>query len=388
MGLFGFFKKKPIELEVESEEISFGDIGKWIESKDKSLKGIEDETLEKIGGMLDEFYVSLGEKLEIIEGIDIESKKEHGRVKLLVRQGLENYITSVRNLLRDLGGIDKKDLAKFVQEIGKIFVLFEKSSAKFYERATYLIGDEMAAVRNEIRRFNNELAEMFEGDGSSIKDLKRVMDVKLKLEEFEKLRKNFEEVGSEIELQDKKIERDKKDVEKLMAEVEKIKKSSEYVANLKGREEVKVLQGYLDREIVRLKELIDFKKLTSIIHSNEREMKIVKDYKEHFVLEFSRDGGERILDLLAASNMKNAMIESQVSLIGEKKSELDEKQGKIGLDSTIIMLEDVKKIEDEIDGMETGKVKVKRRLEEFDLKLQGLKNGLIKLVEDFGIEVV
>jgi len=82
------------------------------------------------------------------------------------------------------------------------------------------------------------------------------------------------------------------------------------------------------------------------------------------------------------------MIESQVSLIGEKKSELDEKQGKIGLDSTIIMLEDVKKIEDEIDGMETGKVKVKRRLEEFDLKLQGLKNGLIKLVEDFGIEVV
>ncbi len=179
MGLFGFFKKKPIELEVESEEISFGDIGKWIESKDKSLKGIEDETLEKIGGMLDEFYVSLGEKLEIIEGIDIESKKEHGRVKLLVRQGLENYITSVRNLLRDLGGIDKKDLAKFVQEIGKIFVLFEKSSAKFYERATYLIGDEMAAVRNEIRRFNNELAEMFEGDGSSIKDLKRVMDVKL-----------------------------------------------------------------------------------------------------------------------------------------------------------------------------------------------------------------
>jgi len=137
-----------------------------------------------------------------------------------------------------------------------------------------------------------------------------------------------------------------------------------------------------------LKELIDFKKLTNIIHSNERELKIVKDYREHFVLEFSRDGGAKILNLLGASNMKNSAIESQVSLIEKKESELKEKRGKVGLDSTIGKLKEVRKIEDEIDGMETEKIKIRRRLEELNLKLKGLKNEVIKLVEDFGVEVV
>ena len=58
------------------------------------------------------------------------------------------------------------------------------------------------------------------------------------------------------------------------------------------------------------------------------------------------------------------------------------------MDSTIIKLGEIKKIKDEIDGIDTEKAKVKRRLEEFDLKLKGLKNEMIKLVEDFSVEGV
>ena len=188
--------------------------------------------------------------------------------------------------------------------------------------------------------------------------------------------------------QAKKIGEGKRKVGKLMVDVERIKNSSEYISNLKTGEEIKTLRVGLDREIVRLKEFIDFKKLTNIIHSNERELKIVKNYREHFVAEFSRDGGKKILDLLGGSNMKSSEIEAQVSLIEKNNGELKEKRGKVGLDSTVIMLGEVKKIEDEIDGMETEKVKVGRRLEEFDLKLKGLRNEVVKLVEGFGVSVV
>ena len=41
-------------------------------------------------------------------------------------------------------------------------------------------------------------------------------------------------------------------------------------------------------------------------------------------------------------------------------------------------------IMDEIDGMKTGIAKGKRRLEELGLKLKGLKNEIIGLVEGFG----
>ena len=218
--------------------------------------------------------------------------------------------------------------------------------------------------------------------------MKRVKDIELKLGEFEKSRKDLGEIGGEVELNDLEIERAKKKVEKLVGEVKKIKNSSEYTANLKVGEEVEVLRIGIDREIGKLKEFIDFKKLTNIIHSNERELKIVNDHKEHFASEFSRDSGKKILDLLGGSNMKNAVIEAQVSLIGKRNDELKEKKGNVRADSTIIILGDVKKIEDEIDGMETGKVKVKRRLEELDLKLKGLKNEVVRLVEGFGVGVI
>jgi len=389
MGIFDFFKsKKPTELEVENERISFEDIGKWLEGKSKALRGDELDALEKVGGRLEEFYVSLGGKLEVLEGVDIESKKEHGRAKLLVRQGLDKYINLVHILLKDLKAIKKDDLEKFSKEIGKTFVLFEKSSARVYERATYLVGDEMAAVRNEIRRFYNGLVEMFEGDESSIKNLKRIGNIKSKLGEFEWSRKDLGKIGEEVEVNDLRIEKAKKKTGELVGEIEKIKSSSEYVSNLKTGEELKDLRIGLDKEIVKLKELIDFKKLTSIIHTNERELKIVKAHKDHFASEFSRDGGNRILNLLSGSNMKSSEIESQVSLIEKKNDELKEKYESMGLDSTIVKLEEVRKIEDEIDVMETGKVKVKRRLEEFDLKLKSLKNEVIRLVEGFGVEVV
>jgi hypothetical protein len=389
MGLFSFLKgKKPVELEVENEEISFKDIGKWLESKNDNLRGDESRDLEEIGGKLDEFYVSLGEKLKILEGVDIESKKEHGRAKLLVRQGLDKYINSVNVLIKDLENLGKDDLEKFAREISKTFTFFEKTSSKFYERATYLVGNEMAAVRNEIRRFYNGFVEMFEGDGSLITDLKMIVNVKSKLEEFEKLREDFGEIGKEVEVNDLGIEKAKNKVGNLMKDVEEIKNSSEYAENLKIGGEVKALRIGIDSEISKLKDLIDFKKLTSIVHSNERELMIVNDHKEHFVSEFSRDGGDRILNLLVGSNMKSSAIETQVSLIEKKNGELKEKRESVGSDSTIVKLGEVKKIEDEIDGMETEKVKVKRRLEEFDLKLKGLKNEVIKLVESFGVDVV
>jgi len=388
MGIFDFFKgKKQVEQVSEIEKISFEDIGKWLEDKSKDLRKDELGALEKVGGKLELFYVSLEEKLKILEDVDIESKKEYGRAKLLVRQGLDKYIDFVYTLLKDLKALKRKNLDEFFREVGETFVHFEKMSAKVYERATYLVGDEMAAVRNEIRRFYNELMEMFEGEDSSIKDLMKIRNIKIGLSEFEGFREKIVEVGEGFEEKDLRIEKAEKKVEKLMEDVEKIKNSSEYVSNLKMIEEIEILRKGLDREIVRLKDLVDFKKLTNIIHSNERELKIVKDYRAHFVSEFSRDGG-KLLDLLGESNMKSVEIEAQVSLIGKKKSELDEKCGEIGLDSTIAKLEGVKKIEDEIDGMKTENVKVKRRLEEFDLKLKSLKNEVVRLVGGFGVSVV
>ena len=378
MGIFDFFKsKKPAE---QPEKISFENTGKWLEDKDKSLRENENKTISKIVEKLDEFYVSLEEKLKILEGVDVEAKKEHGRIKLLVNQGLEKYINSVNVLPKDLKAIKKENLEKFVSEISRIFLFFEKTSYKFYERATYLVGEEIAAVRNEIRRFYNGLMEMFEDD-SLIKNLKKVMEVRNKLNDFEKIERNIKEFERDIETNNLKVEKAKKKVEKLMKGIENIKNSSEYASNLKTGEEIKALKVGLDKEVIKLKNIIDFKKLTGIVHTNEREFGIVKSHNSNFSSEFYQDSGKRILKLLEDSNMKSAIIDSQVSLIEKKNFELDELSGRAESDSTIEKLNEVRKIEIEIDGIETEKVRAKRRLAEFGLKLKRLKNEVTRLVE-------
>ena len=384
MGIFNFFKsKKSIKQPSEIKKISFEDVEKLLKDRSKNLEEVERETLEKLEKELEEFYISLEGKLEILEEVDIESKKEHGRAKLLVRQGLDKYINSVHILLKDLKALEKNNLEKFAREISEIFILFEKTSAKVYERATYLVGDEMVDVRNEIRKFYNGLIKIFESDKSSIQELKKIGEVKLKLNEYENIEKNIIDFKKESEENNFEIEKAKKKVRKLLEEIEKIENSSEYISNLRTEEEIKVLRMKIDKEIGMLKSLIDFKKLTNIVHTNERELKIVKAYKDHFSSEFSLDSGKRILKLLEISNMKSHEIEVQVSLIKNINGELGEKRGKVGLDSTVVKSEEVKMVEEEIENMETGAVRVKRRLEESNLKLKGLRNEVVRLIEQF-----
>jgi len=378
MGMFGFFKNKKVEpSEVIKRKLGFEEIEKWVSDKEERLGKEEKLAIDEILGKLDEFYISVGEKLEVLEGIDIEGKKEHGRAKILVRQGLNNYIDLVKGLIGDLRKIGKDDLGKFGEEVGRVFVLFEKSSAKFYERATYLVGDEMVAVRNEIRKFYNGLVGMFED--SMIGDLRKVVEVKLILKEVGEVEDSIAEVEKEISVRDKKIDEAKGQVVKLEREIDEIRKSAEYVSGLKVVEEVKAFEARLDKEIVRLKEMIDFKKLIGIVHSNARELSVVKEYREHFVSEFSRDG-DKIIGLLARCNMKSSLIVAQVDLIKRRELELKELKDGIGKDYTIDRLNEIGKIKDEREGIELENIKGNRRLEELNLKLKGLRNEAVGLV--------
>lgn len=388
MGIFSFFKnKKSAKSEMEAENVAFDEIDGWLGGKSDSLAKDERKILGDIGGRFDEFYVSIEERLGVLEEIDIEARKEHGRAKLLVRQGLDKYVNFVRALIKDMKAIEKVKLEKFAVELGKTFTHFEKTSASSYGRATYLIGDEMAAVRNAIRKFYNETGKLIEEYKSLIDDLRRIENVSPKLKGFRDIEDGLGGVREEISANETRVEKCKKNAGKLEIEIEEIKNSSEYASGLKSREEIRSLRLGLDNEIGKLKDLIDFKRLTSIVHSNQRELKIVKDHKDRFASEFPKDGGKRILGLLKGCNMKSSLIDARVDLIEKKKLGLDEKCKNAGTDYTVDKLKEIERVAEMIDGIRLDNVKLGRRLEEFELKLKGVKNEIVGLVEGFGVRV-
>jgi hypothetical protein len=383
MGMFDFFKKKPVEDKGEVESLTYKEAEKVFEERSEALKKREGEVLLEIGDRLEEFYVSVEKGLDVLEGVDLESKKEHERAKILVRQGLDKYVGFVRVLLKDLRRLDRDDLRKFVREVGGVFVGFEKGSAKFYERATYLIGDEMMAVRNEIRRFYNGLLNTFEEERGLIGNLKRVEKIELKLGEIEGIGEKLGGFEREASENDKGVDDAKNEVERLKGEVEVIRGSEEYASRLKVAEEVEGFERGFNAEIVKLKGMIDFKRLIGIVHSNERELGIVKGYRERFVLEFSRDSG-RLIGILSDCSMMSSEIKEQVALVSKLKGELSEKRESVGVDVSVGKLEEVKKIEGKIEEMEIGRVKVRQRVGEFEEKLDGLKEDVVWLVREMG----
>ncbi|MBU3923367.1 MAG: hypothetical protein KJ592_00455 [Nanoarchaeota archaeon] len=378
MGIFNFLKKK----EVKVVDLSFEEAGGRLEEMKKLSRTREIEVLSRVTKMLDGFYDSVEDKLGVLESVDIESKKEYERVKLLVRQGLDKYIYSVRGLLEELRALERDEIGKFVREVGEIFIGFEKKSFKVYERATYLIGDEMMAVKNEIRKFYNGLVEIFEKEKGLIGNLNVVKDVRLKLGEIEKFEIDLREIEREIEENNVWINNERRKIRKFSEEVEETKKSSEYVSNLRLKDEVGRLEKKLGAEIVRLRGLIDFKKLVGIVHVNEREFGIVKKYRDSFVSEFSRNG-EKLVDLLKGAGMMSSDIKRQVALISKLRDELVGAKKKVVVDIVVGKLEEIRKIEGRIEEMRIEDVKIRHRMKELGEKLEETKEAVVELGKCF-----
>jgi len=379
MGMFDFFRKK--EVVRERVEIgSFGEAEKIFGERVEVLREKERVVLADVVGRLDGFYVSVEEKLKVLGGVDIESKKEYEKAKILVRQGLDKYAGLVRGLLGDLKVLEKENLVEFVGNVSRVFVGFEKGSAKVYERATYLVGDEMMSVRNEIRKFYNGLLKTF--GGSLVGDLRKCDEIRLKLDEVSGMEGKLAGLKGEVGLNEDVVGKLKEGVVGLKGEVEEVKRSEEYAGYLRVRGEVGVLSGRIEREILKLKGMIDFKRLVGIVHSNERELSVVKKFRDGFVSEFALGGG-KLIKILEGCGMMSSEIEGQVSLIGKLREELGGLD--VGDDVVALKLGEIEKIEGEIEVKMVEGVKVRSRVKEVGLRLEEFKGEVLLAVRGLAV---
>ena len=74
----------------------------------------------------------------------------------------EKYIESVEDFIERLNNLEEPKLGKFIEKINKIYFDFNKRSFKNYERATILIGKEMASIKEGVRVFSKSLLKTYE----------------------------------------------------------------------------------------------------------------------------------------------------------------------------------------------------------------------------------
>lgn len=390
MGLFDFFKKileKKEASKIEQEKIAFSDIENWIERKRKEIEMREKETLILIQEKINIFINELKEKINIVESVDVESKKVKDRIKFITKEGRKKYIEFANDFIDNLENLEKARLKKFIEEINKIFLDFNKSSHGSYERATILIGKEMAEIKKSLKIFSGQLIKVFNENKDIIDLLRKFSLIELKLKHITDTNETISKIDEAIIYLDKKIIEKEEENKKILEEIEKIKKSEDYARNLERQRKIKLLEDELNKDILGLKQVIDFKALANFFHIFEEQMKIVKLHRDNFQAGFRKDNGESIVKLLDEAKLNNDLISEKIKHIKDKKEEITKEKQEIKKDNLEELYSATTKIILDIGNFNNEKERDEKRKEKLKVRKEELVEEVKREVEGFDVEV-
>lgn len=411
MGIFDFFRKltknKKRE-ESENKKIIFStpdlarvmdnlnfslpqsrsELEVWIESKIKEIETKEEEIFYLIKEKTNVLFKEIGIKINLAKKFDINLKKADDRIKGIVEEGRKKYLESVENLIDILNNLKKDRFENILASINKIFLDFNKKSHLSYERATILIGKEMSEIKENLKEFSKDLINLFNENQDLIDSSKRVSLIGLKLKLLEKTKEELEEINLERISLDKKINGWEKEKNEILDEVEKIKKSREYLEMQKKEEKIKIIKGELEKEIISLNHIIDFKALGNFYHVFEEERNILNKHKENFQINFQRDMGESILKLLDGAKLNNEDIYDKVNKIQNKKEELlnfeTEFKTEKNKNQTNELSFKINQIISEIEELKNKRLKEEKRFENLKINKEEIIKEIRENIEKFG----
>ena len=392
MGILNFIKKifeNNKDKEIEKEKIGFSEIGDWIDKKKKEIEVREEKVFVLIQEKINVFVNELKEKVRLVEDVNLKLKKAEDRMESVSEEGRKKYLESVELFIEDLDELEKENLEKFSKKIDKIFLDFNKRSHMSYERATILIGKEMAEVKETLKSFSKDLIKIFEKNKDIINSLKTFSLIELNLNEIVKIDQELEEIKKAIAYLDKGLLDKEEENKKILNEIEEIKKSEIYLENLSRQDKIKLLKEELEKELLSLKQIIDFKALANFYHIFEDRMELVKEYRDDFQKKFKRDNGENTLDLLLnESKLNNLDISNKMNKIKDKKKDIMENEQEIKPDKIQELYTQTTKIILDIGNLKNEKIRKEKRggtlkilkeelLEKVKEKVEGAGGGFV-----------
>ena len=368
--------KKDRVKESEEESVDFNEIVSLFEDKREKIKEKEKEIFILIKNKIPVMIGELNEKVKILEGIDMELIKAEERVKVIVKGNLNNYIKCTKKITEDLSNLREDDLEKFIDRLNNIFLDFDRKSHINYQKANFLIGNEIVAVKERVINFSKYLGKLFNKNKEILDSSKIISFIHLNLKELDGIKKDIKEIDEKNKSLDEKI----KNNEKIM---KKIKKNDIYIENLKKQEEIKSTEKALEDDIYKLKQLIDLKSLANVFHNNEKEWNLIKAYKKDFQTALKKDNGASILNLLEGAKLNNDIISAKIKQINDKKEEIIKDIKTIERDEIEELLTKIRNTELEIGNLNNEKINELKKYDKLKLNkeniMESVKQGWGKL---------
>lgn len=380
MGIFNFLKKNAQVK--ENEVLSQNQLPEWLLNKKNQHKEKEQEFLSPIRERISQLIEELKQEIIILENVDFDKKKVDSRIKLIVKENLRNYIGYLQKMIERLNEIDKRE--KIVDKINFVFEDFNKKSMISYEKITFIVGKEMQATKDSVKKFLKDLERILKGNKKDFEEFSTIELLEKDIKELEDVEENkfkFLKVLNEDLQRLKNLEEDLINKEK---EVKELKHSDKFREEENKRKDLEIKKQELNKNINNLNSLIDFKALSSFYHKFEDEMKLVKEYKEQF---------KQTLQRLKPNNLANLLKEAKLDSdkILELIQEIDDKENQI-LDTVIDdfginnLEREIVRLKSEIQVIESEKVAKEKRLRILDQDLNKVFDGIKEKLKKLGVE--
>jgi len=370
MGILNLLKnifKEAEEKEPKRIKVNLSEIKPILDKNKEKIQEREDSIISLIKTNIDSFSKDIQEKVEIVEKVDIESKEKNNKIKAIVYEGRKKYIEFIERLMNNLE--EHKNIDNFqeiIENINYSFSKFNESSMKSYERATVLIGKEMGAIKESLKKFSKEILEIYNENKNIINEKKSILFSESKLNENLEIQDKLNKIDEESNELKTKIKEKENILNEKLTILNKIKNSEEYIKNIQLKESIIIKEEEIKNQISQLRQDIDFKSLSSFFHIFPEKMNYIKRYKESFLLEFKEDKGKSLVNLLNEAGLNNDKISEQIKNISMKEEILEKQKKEIKEDQTNLvsseietLKENIKNWNDELDWIEKRKEKLK-----------------------------
>ena len=380
MGLWDFFRKKK-QPEVKEQKITSDNLQPWLQNKKAEIEKQETSFSKTVQKRASQLIKELKEKTSALEKLDVNEKRAEQKIKLIVKENLDNYASYTNKLISNLESLNENPKKEVVEKINSFFSDFEKRSKISYEKATFLIGKELREIKDSIRVFFRDLDSILSENKSFLEEAKAVYQIEEKINKFSEIRKAESGIKISVGEYNKKIQELNNIIKIKTQEIEEIKKSGLFLSQKQKKREVEARKQALEKQISELKDLVDFKLLANFFHSFEREMAIVKQYRENFRQSFQKTKGKDLLSLLQESKLQNQEILNKVQAINKDEEEINNTTfEKTGIED---IEDDIKEIILELTSSASKKLADQKKLEKLsatsEKMLSSIKEELGKI---------
>lgn len=283
---------------VKIEKISFESVFVKLNEKIRNDDNENNKLKSEIVKRINDFSVGINSAIDNLQSVDLSKRKEHEKIKAVVQENFSLYIANLRRLNENLKNAEKLELKEYIKKISDIFNEFDSSSNLAYEKATILIGKELAITKELIKSFKKDFISHMEdnrGFFKSIESTAKLKDILDEIKQSELFESEFEKI---IKENDEKLKDIEIEINNLRENINLLKRSDNYIKDMQRKDEQARKLIEFENKLRSIKQQIDFKKLAKVYHRDAKKNSLISSYVNNFISTFQNDSSLDILPLV------------------------------------------------------------------------------------------